>query len=121
MELVCQLSLQGTQSCFRFVLIINPSSQSGVPQGSVLGPLLSLVNVNDIFQAISPSHLLLFADDAQYFRRVNCTSDCFLLRQDLEAISDWSDKWNLKFNVSKSGYVRFGSVSPDSFFTINGT
>ena len=94
--------------------------KSRVPQGSILGPLLFLVYVNDIFSVVSSSCLLEFADDTQCFRSVHCPADCLLLQEDLDAISDWSDCWNLKFKVPKCAHLRFGSVSPDSSFTING-
>ena len=93
--------------------------KSGVPQGSILGPLLFLVYVNDIFTAVSPFRLSLFADNTQYIRSVDCFSDCLSLQQDLDAISDWSKKENLSFNISKSGHMRFGSKFPNSSYTIN--
>ena len=91
--------------------------KSGVPHGSILGPLLFLVYVNDVFTAFSSPCLFLFSDDTQHFKSVGFFSDCLFLQQDLDAISDWSKKENLSFSISKSGHMRFGSKFTDSSYT----
>ena len=62
---------------------------SGVPQGSILGPLLFLVFVNDIPSLISSAEVLLFADDVKCSNVISSSADCTLLQQDLNTILDW--------------------------------
>ena len=77
--------------------------RSGVPQGSVLGPLLFLLYIDDLHNVVSNSTLKLFADDVALYREVKCSADCSLLQQDLDNISSWTTKWQLRLNASKCG------------------
>ena len=73
---------------------------SGVPQGTVLGPLMFLLYINDIAKGInSPLHL--FADDCLLYRVINGVEDTNRLQEDLNKLSEWANTWQLKFNVSK--------------------
>jgi hypothetical protein len=83
---------------------------SGVPQGSVLGPLLFLLYINDLPDCVKHSQIYLYADDAKIFKSVTCRLDCFLLQQDIDAIVAWCSYWQLKLNISKCLYMRFGLV-----------
>jgi len=74
---------------------------SGVPQGSVLGPLLFLIFINDLPQWIRNSMLLLFADDTKVFRKIQDVNDEILLQQDLNSLVEWTKKWGMKFNDEK--------------------
>ena len=85
---------------------------SGVPQGSILGPLLFLIYVNDLPLSINSSSLLLFADDTKCLKSIDCPHDCDLLQNDLSLLSDWSLKWKLLFNVFKCVNLTF-SLSQD--------
>ncbi|KXJ07198.1 putative RNA-directed DNA polymerase from transposon BS [Exaiptasia diaphana] len=73
---------------------------SGVPQGSVLGPALFLVFINDITSQ-SKSQLRLSADDTVMNRKINSFSDHQTLQEDLNNLSKWANDWQMKFNVSK--------------------
>ena len=73
---------------------------SGVPQGSVLGPLLFVVFINDMPKSLS-SVCKMFADDAKVYREVNCMEDYESLQPDLDIMSKWSHKWQLPFNETK--------------------
>ena len=68
---------------------------SGVPQGSILGPLLFILYVNDIKSVISHSYLKMFADDLTLYRNIASVSDCELLQWDLRRIYEWTLTWLL--------------------------
>ena len=80
-----------------------------MPQGSILGPLLFLVIVNDLPAGVCYSTLLLFADDAKCTKSITGPNDPSLLQNYLNTLSSWSNKWNLFFNNSKCFLVRFCS------------
>ena len=94
---------------------------SGVPQGSILGPLLFLIFINDLHQSNRSSSLLLFADDAKCFRMIQSPSDCLLLQSDLSRLSNWSSYWKLSFNELKCTLIHFPPNSPEFIenFTLN--
>ena len=74
---------------------------SGVPQGTVLGPLMFLIYVNDITENIS-SKLRLFADaDYLLYRSMKTEQDSFQLQKDLDTLSQWATIWQMRFNPSK--------------------
>ena len=73
---------------------------SGVPQGSVLGPLLFLVYINDITNYASSS-CRLFADDCILYRKINSPSNIDILQNDLKELENWEKIWKMKFNIEK--------------------
>lgn len=79
---------------------------SGVPQGSILGPLLFLVYINDLPLSTTSAKLSLFADDTKGKKRIVHLSDCVSLQNDLDSIGYWSQTWKLLFKESKCGCVR---------------
>ena len=93
---------------------------SGVPQGTVLGPLMFLLNINDITKNInSPLHL--FADDCLLYRVINSAEDANMLQEDLNRLSEWANTWQLRFNVSKCTVIRCTrSLTPfNHVYTLN--
>lgn len=91
------------------------SVTSGVPQGSVLGPLLFLVYINDLPNSITSS-IKLFADDCVIYREVKTTNHTVLLQADLDHILDWCTKCKMSLNPTKCKVMRFSrraaSVAP---------
>ena len=72
-----------------------------MPQGSVLGPLLFLLYIDDIHRSVSHSSVLLFADDIALYKEVKSPSDQSMLQDDLSKVFEWSCKWQLNLNPSK--------------------
>ena len=63
---------------------------SGIPQGSVLGPLLFVLYINDLPDVVK-SNILLFADDTKIFKQVKSKEDALLLQHDIDALERWSN------------------------------
>ena len=81
---------------------------SGVPQGSVLGPVLFIIYVNDL-PGQTVSKMKMFADDAKLYRPISSPVDSQTLQQDLKKLEQWSDSWLLKFNASKCRVMHLGA------------
>jgi hypothetical protein len=76
--------------------------KSGVPQGSILGPLLFILFINDIFKAVNDKvTLALYADDSKVSKPINSINDCIVLQNALDKLTSWSKKWGMKFNPKK--------------------
>ena len=78
---------------------------SGVPQGTVLGPILFIIFINDIGTCIKHSTLRCFADDTRLAGKIDVTSDCDKLQEDLDAVTAWSLKNNMKLHEDKFEYL----------------
>lgn len=92
---------------------------SGVPQGSVLGPLLFIAYINEL-PALVESEIKLFADDAKLFREINGPRDHVRLQSDLDTLSKWSDDWLLKFNPVKCKTMHCGPSNPKKTYLMQG-
>ena len=92
---------------------------SGVPQGSVLGPVLFLIYINDIDVNIN-SHILKFADDTKIFRISSTTNDTNELQQDLKTLLKWSEDWQMLFNADKCKSIHYGFNNKNHSYHMNG-
>ena len=88
---------------------------SGVPQGSILGPLLFIMYMNDLPDAIHWSKTLLFADDTKCFKHIKSPDDQQCLQHDLNNLSSWSATSCLSFNSSKSTHISLNCKSLTSY------
>ena len=80
---------------------------SGVPQGTVLGPLFFLVYINDISEGLSKgTKLKLFADDSLLYRVIRTIQDSLTLQNDLKLLQAWEKKWKMEFHPKKCQLVR---------------
>ena len=74
---------------------------SGVPQGTVLGPLLFLIMIYDIDKDVSASKLVSFTDETRLYSGVGDVADCDNLQLDLNAVYDWASSYNMFFKLQK--------------------
>jgi len=96
---------------------------SGVPQGSVLGPILFLIYINDIVDDLK-CNAYLFADDMKIYNKVNSINDLDKLQKDIFTITTWTDKWLLKLNAAKCKVLSLGKdpgIQPHSYVLKTGT
>ena len=82
---------------------------SGVPQGTVLGPLLFLVYINDLPQCVTSSHNRLFADDCLIHKEIRSQADADKLQVGLDAIQEWEQQWMMSFHPQKCQLLRITS------------
>ena len=92
---------------------------SGIPQGSVLGPTLFVLFINDLPQVVE-SPVALFADDTKVFREIQSDEDRQKLQQDIDELLIWSKKWQLPFNESKCKVMHYGKTNRKADYNLGG-
>ena len=80
---------------------------SGVPQGSVLGPILFLVYINDLEEGVT-GNILKFADDTKLFTKTKEIGEKKNLQDDIDKLVKWSEKWQMLFNFGKCKCLHIG-------------
>ncbi len=90
---------------------------SGVPQGSVLGPILFLLYINDLPDYIT-SHIKIFADDTKIFKSIQDIRDCEELQSDLTNLEKWASDWQMTFHPQKCEVLRIGGGHPQFTYSM---
>ena len=90
---------------------------SGVPQGSVLGPILFIIYINDLSDHIQSS-LWTFADDTKIYRSILTSDDHHILQNDLDAFMEWKRTWQGFVNISKRKHLSIGDTSNVRSYTL---
>ena len=93
---------------------------SGVPQGSVLGPILFIIYVNDIDDGLK-CKISKFADDTKITSRVTTSAEKQELQSDLDHLIRWAEKWQMQFNVDKCKVLHIGSNNDRTNYSLNGS
>ena len=90
---------------------------SGVPQGTVLGPLLFLIYINDMPDVVSEGTFIrLFADDCLAYRHIKTEEDQTVLQGDLDKLHEWTIKWGMRFNPGKCQIMHLARTKPRTKF-----
>jgi len=107
-----RVAINGTKSSWGEVL-------SGVPQGSVIGPLLFILFVNDMPDAVHCG-IQMFADDTKIYRSVSTLHDHEDFQHDLDNLCHWADTWQMAFNSGKCKVLHIGSRNPGFDYSMQG-
>ena len=91
---------------------------SGIPQGSVIGPILFIVFINELPDVVA-CNTLLFADDTKVYRTVQTIADCHKPQAGIYHLQSWAEKWQMKFHPHKCTDMRIGSRHPDCTYQMN--
>jgi hypothetical protein len=94
---------------------------SGVPQGSVLGPLLFIIFINDLDDSAAAVDILRkFADDTKLGHEVTNPKSCSELQASLDGLVKWAETWGMQFNVSKCKTMHLGRRNSKNVYTMAG-
>ena len=90
---------------------------SGIPQGSVLGPILFTIFINDMPDVVE-SCMKLFADDAKIYKAIESFHDTSIIQNDINKLLNWSNIWQLPLNLDKCKGIHYGKKNPGHSYTI---
>ena len=109
-----RVSVNGKLSGWKKVL-------SGVPQGSVLGPVLFLLFINDLdMEATEKQIIKKFADDTKIAQFIESPGDAAELQDTLNRLCAWADRWGMQFNTAKCHVMHIGRNNPRNVYSMNG-
>ena len=91
-----------------------------MPQGSLLGPILCLVYIDDLEEGVT-GNILTFADDAKLFRKTKEIADKKKLQDDIDILVRWSEKWQMLFNFGKCKCLHTGPGDTGMNYEMGGT
>ena len=92
---------------------------SGIPQGTILGPLLFLLYINDLPKVVK-GMISLYADDSKLYQVTNSVSDCISLAEDVLNVQEYFSEWQLKLNIPTCGVLHMGSSGIEFPYRLNG-
>lgn len=92
---------------------------SGIPQGSVIGPMLFVIYINDL-PSVCSSEVRLFADDTKLFNRSDKPDAASILQEDLNRLQQWSDDWLLRFHPEKCSVLKLGNKKSTAKYSMEG-
>lgn len=101
------LSNRSYSILFRSTISSSFEANSGVPQGSHLGPLLFIISINDVVSVIQNSNIGIYADDMKIYKKITSLNDSYLLQNDLDRFTNWCNLNFLKLNVDKCAIMTF--------------
>ena len=95
---------------------------SGVPQGSVLGPTLFVIFINDLDEVVDlvDGFISKFADDTKYGRIIRNENDRIAMQRDIDRLLEWADLWQMEFNAKKCKVMHFGRRNPRYNYCMGG-
>ena len=92
---------------------------SGVPQGSVLGPVLFLIYINDLDNELC-CKISKFADDTKIGNKSVTSFQRQQIQNDLDKLMEWAERWQMKFNIEKCKILHIGNKNQQAQYTMNG-
>ena len=82
--------------------------ESGIAQGTILGPIMFILYINDVVDLSLSSKVILYADDAKIYRRVLDQNDTAALQDDINKVSEYFTSWQLRINARKCNIIHLG-------------
>ena len=92
--------------------------KSGVPKGSVLGPLLFTIFIGNIDEEVL-FEISKFADDTKIASRVNTLNDIRSMQRTLDKLVPWANRWDMDFSVNKCGVMHIGKSNLEFQYQMN--